>query len=75
MEDIKYINLVQINPVVIEILEVEQGDLEVPVNNTLCAAHLSWLLTHNCVSWSVNIVIPGTNYKIKQSLLKEVARN
>ena len=50
MEDIKYINLVQINPVVIEILEVEQGDLEVPVNNTLCAAHLSWLLTRDCVS-------------------------
>ena len=35
MEDIKYVNLIEIGPVVIEIRGVENNDLAVPVNNTL----------------------------------------
>ena len=35
MEGIKYVNLIEISPVVIEIREVENGKLAVPVNNTL----------------------------------------
>ena len=35
MEGIKFVNLIEIGPVVIEIRVVENGDLVVPVNNTL----------------------------------------
>ena len=35
MEDIKYVNLIEIDPVVIETQGVENGELAVPVNNTL----------------------------------------
>ena len=35
MEGIKYVNLIEIGPVVIEIQGVENGELAVPVNNTL----------------------------------------
>ena len=35
MKDIKYVNLIEIGPVVIEIGDVENGGLVVPVNNTL----------------------------------------
>ena len=35
MEGIKYISLIEIGPVVIEICGVENGDLAVPVNKTL----------------------------------------
>ena len=35
MEGIKYIKLIEISPVVIEISGVENSDLAVPVNNTL----------------------------------------
>ena len=35
MEVIKYVNLIEIGPVVIEIQGVENGELEVPVNDTL----------------------------------------
>ena len=35
MEGIKYVNLIEISPVVIEIQGVENGELVVPVNNTL----------------------------------------
>ena len=50
MEDMKYVNLIEISPVVIEIRGVENYELADPVNNTLCATRLSWLLTHDCVS-------------------------
>ena len=50
MEGIKYVILIEINPMVMEIQGVENGDLVVPVITHLCAAHLSWLLTHDCVS-------------------------
>ena len=35
MEGIKYVNLIEIVPVVIEIQRVENGELMVSVNNTL----------------------------------------
>ena len=35
MEGIKYVNLIEIGLVVIEIQGVENGELAVPVNNTL----------------------------------------
>ena len=39
MEGIKYVNLIEIGPVVIEIPGAENGELVVPVNNTLCESH------------------------------------
>ena len=35
IEGIKYVNLIEIGPVVIDIYGVENGELAVPVNNTL----------------------------------------
>ena len=35
MEGIKYVNLIEISPVVIEIRGAENGELAVPVSNTL----------------------------------------
>ena len=35
MEDIKYINWVQIGPAVTEVQDVENGKLAIPVSNTL----------------------------------------
>ena len=48
----KYVILIEISIVVIEIQEVENGELAVEVNNTLvyCATQLSWPLTHNSAS-------------------------
>ena len=50
MESIKYVNLIEINPVVIEIRGVENGKLVVPVNNTL-VCHMAFLAadTRLCV--------------------------
>ena len=50
MEGIKYVNLIEICPVVIEISGVENGDLAVRVNNTL-VCHTSFLAadTRPCV--------------------------
>ena len=42
MEGIKYVNLIEIGPVVIEIQGVENGELAVPVNNTL-VHHMAFL--------------------------------
>ena len=42
MEGIKGVNLIEIGPVVIEIRWVENGNLAVPVNNTL-VRHLTFL--------------------------------
>ena len=40
MEGIKYVNLIEIGPVVIEIRGAENGELAVPVNNMhTCASH------------------------------------
>ena len=50
MEGIKYVNLIEISPVVMEIRGVENGELAVPVNNTL-ACHTAFLAddTRPCV--------------------------
>ena len=42
MEDIKYVNLIEIGPVVIEVQEVENGKLVVLVNNTF-VCHMAFL--------------------------------
>ena len=42
MEGIKYVNLIEIGPVVIEIRGAENGELAVPVNNTL-VSHTAFL--------------------------------
>ena len=50
MEGIKYVNLIEIGPVVIEIRGAENGELAVPVNNTL-VHHTAFLaLKNDCVS-------------------------
>ena len=50
MEGIKYVTLIEISPVVIEIRGVENGDLAVPVSNTLvcCTSSLA-ADTRQCV--------------------------
>ena len=50
MEDIKYVNLIEIGPVIIEMRGVENGELAVPVNNTL-VRHTAFLAadTRPCV--------------------------
>ena len=50
MEGIKYLNLIEIGPVVIEIREIENGELAVPVNKTL-VHHMTFLAadTQPCV--------------------------
>ena len=50
MEGIKYVNLIEISPVVIEIRGTENGKLAVPVNNTL-VSHMVFLAadTRLCV--------------------------
>ena len=42
MEGIKYVNLIEIIPLVIEIGGVENSDLVVPIDNTL-VCHMSFL--------------------------------
>ena len=50
MEDIKYVNVIEIGPVVIEIRGAENDELAVPVNNTL-VHHMAFLAadTRPCV--------------------------
>ena len=50
MEGIKNVNLIEISPVVIEIRGAENGELAVPVNNTL-VSHTAFLAadTRPCV--------------------------
>ena len=55
-EGIKYVNLKEIDPVVIEIRGVENSKLAVPVITHLCATQLSWPLTHGRVSWNNTLV-------------------
>ena len=42
VEGIKYVNLIEIGPVVIEIRGVKNGELAVPMNNTL-VRHMAFL--------------------------------
>ena len=51
MKGIKYVNLIEINPVVIEIRGVENGELAVPVNNTL-VHHTAFLATDTLVRYT-----------------------
>ena len=44
MEGIKYVNFIEIGPMVIEIRGAEYGELAVPVNNTL-VHHTAFLAT------------------------------
>ena len=44
MESIQHVNLIEIGSVVIEILDVENDELAVPVNNTL-VYHTAFLVT------------------------------
>ena len=44
MEGIKFVNLIEIGPVITEIRGVENGNLAVPVNNTL-VRHMAFLAT------------------------------
>ena len=50
MEGIKYVNLIEIGPVVIEVRGVENGKLVILVNNTL-VCHMAFLAadTRPCV--------------------------
>ena len=50
IEGINYVNVIEISPVVIEIRGVENGELAVPVNNTL-VRHTAFLAadTQPCV--------------------------
>ena len=41
---IKYVNLIEIDPVVIDIQGVENGKLAIPINNTL-VRHIAFLVT------------------------------
>ena len=49
MEGIKYVNLIEIGSVVIEIRGVENGELAVPINTLVC--HMAFLAadTQPCV--------------------------
>ena len=50
IEGIKYINLIEIGPVVMEMQRVENGDLMVPVNNTIvCCTSFLAADTQPCV--------------------------
>ena len=49
MEGIKYVNLIEIDPVVIEIWSVENGNLVVPVNNIECLMSFMATDTQLCV--------------------------
>ena len=44
MEGIKFVNLIEIGPVITEIRGVDNGKLAVPVNNTL-VRHMAFLAT------------------------------
>ena len=66
MEDIKYVNLIEIGPVVIEIRGAENGELAVPVNNTL-VSHTAFLAadTRPCVLIAiVNVILLGCEHRL-----------
>ena len=48
LEGIKYVNLIEIGQVVIEIRAVENGELAVPVNNTF-VCHTAFLVGQNVI--------------------------
>ena len=58
MEGIKCVNLIEISPVVIEIRGAENGELAVPVNNTL-VSHTAFLAadTRPCVLIYIYVIV------------------
>ena len=63
MQGIKYLTLIEICPVVIEIWGVENGDLAVPVNNTLVCHMSSLAADRPCVliplrKWLQHCILP-----------------
>ena len=73
MEGIKYVNLIEIDPVVIEIRGVENGELAVPVNNTL-VHHTAFLAadTRPCVLMSMVLVQARSQKILLGVILKEM---
>ena len=67
MEGIKYVNLIEISPVVTKIWSVENGDLRIPVNNTLVCRTSFLALTHDCVSWCIQYSKPWLHSDIRSS--------
>ena len=67
MEGIKYVNLIEIGPMVIEIRGAENSELAVPVNNTL-VSHTAFLAadTRPCV-----LMIKATWYNISSDWFVE----
>ena len=62
MEGIKYVNLIEISPVVIEIRGAENSKLVVPVNNTL-VRHTAFLAAD---TWSC-VLISYTSSTVKSA--------
>ena len=58
MEGIKYVNLIEISPVVIEIRGVENSELVVPINNTL-VYHTAFLATDTQSCALIDPIIVG----------------
>ena len=73
MEGIKFVNLIEIGPVVIEIQGVENGELAVPVNNTL-VSHTAFSAadTRPCVLIKNTPGVKKGRPRTKQALLKKM---
>ena len=66
MEGIQYVNLIEIGPVVIEIRGAENGELAVPVNNTL-VSHTAFLAANTphttvCLDYWIVLVVAMKPY-------------
>ena len=57
MEGIKYVNLIEIGSVVIEIQRVENGELAVPVNNTLVRHTTVCLDILSIIGWGLARIV------------------
>ena len=69
MEGIKYMNLIEIGPVVIEIQGIENGELVVPVNNTL-ECHMAFLAADTRLPVCLDYLILNYNrFIITQDLI------
>ena len=72
MEGIKYVNLIEIGPVVIEIRGAENGELAVPVNNTL-VSHTAFLAadTRPCVLMTAELFLVAVYIRFAVSMKQE----
>ena len=68
MEGIKYVNMIEIGPVVIEIRRAENGELAVPVNSTL-VSHTAFLAadTRPCVLIKEHLYVPFVLLSLSKS--------